>query len=56
MFTLQLDGNVDMLVTMWVPVINRFKITSAVKETIYETLNANNIEIPFPQRDVHIKS
>lgn len=50
------DSSVDMLVTMWVPVINRFKITSAVKETIYETLNANNIEIPFPQRDVHIKS
>ncbi len=29
-------------------------ITSRIKETIYNTLNENNISIPFPQRDVHI--
>jgi small-conductance mechanosensitive channel len=25
-------------------------------ECIYDTLNKNNIEIPFPQRDVHVKN
>ena len=26
-----------------------------IKEVIYNTLNENNVEIPFPQRDVHIR-
>jgi hypothetical protein len=26
------------------------------KELIYNALNANGIEIPFPQRDLYIKS
>jgi small-conductance mechanosensitive channel len=31
-------------------------VTSQLLATIYDTLNQNNIEIPFPQQDVHIKS
>jgi small-conductance mechanosensitive channel len=27
-----------------------------VLATVYDTLNQNNIEIPFPQQDVHIKN
>jgi len=29
---------------------------SDVLKCIYDTLNANGIEIPFPQRDIHIRS
>ena len=28
---------------------------SQIMECIYNTLNANNIEMPFPKRDVYIK-
>ena len=34
----------------------KFALTARIKEVIYNTLNQNNIEIPFPQRDVHIKT
>ena len=30
-------------------------VISDVLRTIYDTLNQNGIEIPFPQQDVHIK-
>ena len=30
-------------------------MAAAVREVVYNTLNANGIEIPFPQRDVYIK-
>ena len=29
---------------------------SRAKEAVYNALNANGIEIPFPQRDLYIKS
>ena len=31
-------------------------MTGRVKEVVYNTLNAHNVEIPFPQRDIHIRS
>lgn len=34
----------------------RNTVNSQVLTTIYDTLNENNIEIPFPQQDVHIKN
>ena len=33
----------------------KLALTSRIKEIIYNTLNSNHIEIPFPQRDVHLK-
>ena len=33
----------------------RINFVYKVKETIYNTLQKNNIEIPFPQRDVYIR-
>lgn len=48
------DNSVDLLVCVWMLVENKVALTGKVKEIIYQTLNDNNIEIPFPQRDVHI--
>ena len=50
------DSSVDLAVCIWMLVEEKVALTSRVKEIIYNTLNANNIEIPFPQRDVHIKN
>lgn len=44
----------NLFVTYWVLVEEKFTKTGQVKEAIYNTLNEHNIEIPFPQRDVHI--
>ena len=50
------DNSVNLFVTFWVLVEEKFGMTGRVKEAIYNTLNAHNIEIPFPQRDVYIRS
>ena len=48
------DNSVNLFVTYWVLVEEKFGMTGKIKEAIYNTLNANNIEIPYPQRDIHI--
>jgi len=48
------ESSVDLIVSMWVLVDKKPFFIAQVKEAIYETLNANNIEIPFPQQDVYI--
>ena len=50
------DNSVNLFVTYWALVEQKFIVTGKVKEAIYNTLNAHNIEIPFPQRDLHIRS
>lgn len=50
------DSSVDLAVCIWMLVEEKVALMGRVKEIIYNTLNANNIEIPFPQRDVHIKN
>ena len=50
------DNSVNLFVTYWVLVEEKFLMTAKIKEAIYNTLNENNIEIPFPQRDIHIIS
>ena len=49
------ESSVDLKVCIWMLVEEKLAITYRVKEIIYNTLNKNNIEIPFPQRDLHIK-
>ena len=39
---------------MWILVDQKPTFMAQVKETIYDTLNKNNIEIPFPQHDVYL--
>lgn len=50
------DSSVNIAVKMYSLVPERSSYMALVKELIYETLNANGIEIPFPQRDIHIKA
>jgi len=49
------DSSVDLKVCVWMLVEQKLALTSRIKEIIYNTLNSNHIEIPFPQRDVHLK-
>ena len=49
------DSSVDLFVTCWVLVEEKAGVVAKIKEVIYNTLNKNKIEIPFPQRDVYIR-
>ena len=48
------DSSVNFDLRTWVDVTQQPFVESELRTIIYETLNANNIEIPFPQQDVHI--
>ncbi len=48
------DSSVNLIVAMWVLVDKKPTFIAQVKETIYDTLNKNHIEIPFPQQDVYL--
>lgn len=50
------NNSVNLFVTYWVLVEQKFAMTGRIKEAIYNTLNAHNIEIPYPQRDLHIRT
>ena len=50
------DNSVNLYVMYWVLAEDKFAVGCEVKEAVYDTLNANGIEIPFPQRDVYIKT
>ena len=48
------DSSVNLKVNVWLSVLNSYGDSGRVLEAIYNTLNENGIEIPFPQRDLHI--
>ncbi len=50
------DSSIDLVVAYWTLVSEKILFDCKVKETVYNILTKNNIEIPFPQRDVHIIS
>ena len=50
------DSCVTLKVVCWVNVVSAATANSDILECIYNTLNKHNIEIPFPQQDVHIIS
>ena len=50
------DSSVNFQAFVWSEALLRGAVTSQVLAVIYDTLNENNIEIPFPQQDVHIKN
>lgn len=49
------DSSVDLVVKQYVLVFEEAAYIAAAKEIIYETLNRNGVEIPFPQRDIYIR-
>ncbi len=48
------DSSVNFKLAVWAEAPKRSYVISEVLKCIYDTLNAHNINIPFPQRDVHI--
>lgn len=50
------DSSVNLKVNVWLPVLSSYADAGRVLECIYNTFNENGIEIPFPQRDLHIIS
>ena len=50
------DSSVNFKLFVWADAVKRSYVVSDVLKCVYETLGKNGIEIPFPQRDVHIIS
>lgn len=48
------DSSVCLKVVVWVPVQTQYAADCEILECVYNTLNANDIQIPFPQRDLRI--
>jgi len=48
------DNSVNLKILVWVNVLTQYGDDGTILECVYETLNKNNIQIPFPQRDIHI--
>ena len=49
------DSGINLKMFVWADAPKQSYVISDVLNTIYDTLNQNGIEIPFPQQDVHIK-
>ncbi len=49
------DSAITLQIITWVKAITLFKAKDNIMETIYNTLNDNGIEIPFPQREINLK-
>ena len=50
------DNSVNLSVYQYITVDEHYTYPAKAKELIYNALNAHGIEIPFPQRDLYIKS
>ncbi len=50
------DNCITLKVLVWVNVLTQYADDGKIMECIYDTLNENNIEIPFPQREITIKT
>ena len=49
------DSCITLKILVWLNVLTQRNDISVVMECIYDTLNNNGIEIPFPQREITIK-
>lgn len=50
------DSCITLKVLVWVNVLTQYADDGKIMECIYDTLNEHNIEIPFPQREITIKT
>ena len=50
------ESSIDMKVNCWAKVVSKVLVMDRMREAIYDAMNAHNIEIPFPQTDVHIRN
>ena len=51
------DSSLNFRILFWTADIDNWMHTrSEITHAIYQALNAHGIEIPFPQRDLHIRS
>ena len=50
------DSSVDMKLVVWAEAVKKAFVVSEMTKCIYNTLNENGIEIPFPQRDITIRN
>ena len=48
------DSSIDFKLFVWADAPKKSYVVSDVLKCVYDTLNSNGIEIPFPQRDVHL--
>ena len=48
------DSSINFKLFVWADAPKQSYVVSDVLKCVYETLNKNGIEIPFPQRDVHL--
>jgi small-conductance mechanosensitive channel len=48
------ESSVNFNLFIWADAPKKSYVVSDVLKCVYETLNENNIQIPFPQRDIHI--
>jgi small-conductance mechanosensitive channel len=48
------DSSINFQLIVWVDAVKKIYVVSDILSCIYDTLNQNGIEIPFPQRDVHL--
>ena len=48
------DSSVNLFVRLWCKQADYYDVRFAINKKIFETLKKNNVQMPFPQRDVHI--
>ncbi len=49
------DSSVDFKLFVWADAVKKVYVVSDTLKLIYDTLRAHGVEIPFPQRDIHIR-
>ena len=50
------DSSINLQIVQYTTVEEHFTYAARAKELVYNALNAHGIEIPFPQRDIYVKS
>ena len=48
------ESSVDFKLYVWADAVKKIYVVGDVLRTVYDALRANDIKIPFPQRDIHI--